>query len=192
MCSQGMGLPAYSHLHLAFLLIICFSSVFSIAYPHFSSSHSDARPIGFRGDGSTSNALLPRGPFDPELQLGRQGYNVQIQPLNLVSPVISSAGFARVFYSQVMASAWAHIQQGTGRWADLRYTYGEVYLSFKGLFTRVVDWEMIYEFAKWMRDRAELGMVGLYRGAIWSLDEEQYVRIVFGIMGMNEHDTVGD
>lgn len=91
-----------------------------------------------------------------------------------------------------MESALEHIQGGIGRWADLRYSYGEVYLSFKGLFTRVVDWEMIYEFAKWMRDRAELGLVGIYRGAIWSIDGEQYVRIVFGIIGMDEKDTVNE
>ena len=41
-----------------------------------------------------------------------------------------------------------------------------------------------------MKDRAELGLVGVYRGAIWNADGGQYVRIVFGIMGMDEKDTV--
>ena len=191
MASRRVGRPACSNLRLV-ILVICFSSVFSLAYPPLYSSYSNARLIESNDDGTTTNALSPRGPFDPELQLGRQGYNVQIQPLRLVSPSISSVRFAISFYSWVMESALEHIQGGIGRWADLRYTYGEIYLSFKGLFTRVVDWEMIYEFAKWMRDRAELGLVGLYRGAIWNVDGEQYVRIVFGIMGMDEKDTVNE
>lgn len=79
-----------------------------------------------------------------------------------------------------MAQALERIEDGAGRFGELRFTRGEVFLSFKGLIVPTVDWEMVYEFAKWMRDRAELGLVGVYRGAIWNEGFMQYVEIFFG------------
>ena len=132
------------------------------------------------GSIARTHELPPRSLIHAEVHLGAVPYGVKIRPLNFFSPVIAAAGFAESFYTQVMAQALERIEDGAGRFGELRFTRGEVFLSFRGLIKPAVDWEMVYEFAKWMRDRAELGLVGMYKGAIWNEGFMQYVEIFFG------------
>ena len=163
--------------HLIIFLIACSFSP-SLSQPITPNSVND-HSTRF-GSTACTHELPPRSLIHAEVHLGTVPYGVKIRPINLFSPVIAAAGFAESFYTEVMAQALERIEDGAGRFREFRFTRGEVFLSFKALIVPAVDWEMVYEFAKWMRDRAELGLVGVYRGAIWNEGFMQYVEIFFG------------
>ena len=184
-CVMALYLHLYTSSYLATFLIVCFLPIcFAISKPLYPDT-SHLRSSWASSDLSTTQ-LSPRAIWDTESHVGSVPYGVRLYPLSLFSPVIAAAGFAESFYAQVMAQALERIEDGAGRFAELIFTKGEVFMSFKGLTRPIVDWEMVYEFAKWMRDRARLGLVGIYRGRIWSKSNMHTVEILFGIVGMDE------
>ena len=165
---------------ITFLILPYLFTCFAGAYPTVSYRTHELTPD--LDDHTSANLFLSRGLFTAELYLGTAPYGVRIRPLNLMSPIVTAAGFAQSFYAGVMVEALERIEDGTGRFVELRFVRGELFLSFEGMIRRAVDWEMIYEFAKWMRDRAELGLVGTYHGVIFNERTAQYVEIVCGII----------
>lgn len=59
--------------------------------------------------------------------------------MNLISPIATAAGSAEALYDQVMASAMAHLETGIGRFAELRFRVGILFLSFTVMMFCIVD-----------------------------------------------------